>query len=79
VTDFIISAAANGYAKEAAVNLDLKGEDAVLEPLRVGVRLFLGEQPIVAQEVLDVGQDVAKRIRELKGKLNPELKQMQVH
>lgn len=79
VTDFFISAAANGYAREATAILDLQGEAAVLEPLRVGVRLFLGEQPSVAQEVLDVGEDVAKQIRELRAKLHPEPKQMRVH
>jgi DNA polymerase III delta prime subunit len=35
-----------------------------LEPLIVGLRIFLGEEhPLVAQEILEVGKDIADRIR----------------
>jgi DNA-binding transcriptional ArsR family regulator len=38
--------------------------DSKLEPLIVGLRIFFGEKhPLVAQEVFEVGQDVADRIR----------------
>lgn len=39
------------------------------EPLIVGLRIYLGESPVVAQEVLEVGKDVAQRIREMQAKL----------
>jgi tetratricopeptide (TPR) repeat protein len=68
VTDFLISAAANDYAQNVLAVLDQCGKVAPLEPLTVGVRLYLGERPTVAQEILDVGEDVAKRIRDLKTK-----------
>jgi tetratricopeptide (TPR) repeat protein len=64
-TDFLISAAAAGYAKEALkLVTESKAADA-LEPLAVGLRIFLNERPYVAQEIFEVGQDVAQRIREL--------------
>jgi DNA-binding transcriptional regulator GbsR (MarR family)/DNA polymerase III delta prime subunit len=35
-----------------------------LEPLMVGLRIFLGEErPLVAQEIFEIGKDVADRIR----------------
>lgn len=63
-TDFLICAAANGYASEVLAVLERYGKAPVFEPLTVGVRLYLGEHPVVAQEVADVGEDVAKRIRD---------------
>jgi tetratricopeptide (TPR) repeat protein len=65
-TDFLIAAAANGNGSEVLALLERHGKSAVLEPLAVGVQIYLGGHPIVAQEVLDVGEDVAKRIREFK-------------
>lgn len=60
----LISTAASGYAKEA---LDLATQSKAatnLEPLIVGLKIVLGERPLVAQEIFEVGQDVAERIRE---------------
>jgi hypothetical protein len=35
-----------------------------IEPLIIGLRIFLGEErPLVAQEVFEVGKDIADRIR----------------
>jgi hypothetical protein len=49
------------------------------EPLIVGLKIFLGEEPQVAQEILEVGQDIAERIRQAEqegdgdeGKVEPE-------
>ena len=63
ITEFLIQAAAAGDAREG---LDLlqnsKGATAV-EPLLVGLRIYLGETPQVAKEILEIGKDVAERIR----------------
>lgn len=68
VTEFLISAAANGYARDVLTVLEQYPNVAALEPLRVGVQLYLGVHPTVAQEILDIGKDVASRIRDLKMK-----------
>jgi tetratricopeptide (TPR) repeat protein len=63
-TDFIISAAANGNAKSALdLVLGSKGAGA-LEPLILGLKLFLGETEYKAPEIVEIGRDVAQRIRE---------------
>ena len=64
VIDFLICASAAGYAKEALDLLTQSKSAANLEPLIVGLKIFLGERPLVAQEIFEVGQDVAKRIQE---------------
>jgi hypothetical protein len=35
-----------------------------LEPLLIGLRVYLGEAPRMAKEILEIAQDVAERIRE---------------
>jgi tetratricopeptide (TPR) repeat protein len=60
----LIEIAAKGYAAE--VLKAVKESEVVfqLEPFMIGLQIFLGEEPLVAQEVLEVGQDVAQSIRE---------------
>jgi predicted transcriptional regulator len=37
---------------------------SMLEPIIIGIRIFLGEErPIVAQEIFEIGKDIADRIR----------------
>ena len=62
-TDFLIEAAAAGFAREALELLRNSPALEVLEPLEVGLRLYMGQKPRVAREILDVGHDVAERIR----------------
>jgi tetratricopeptide (TPR) repeat protein len=64
ITDLLIEVAANGYAAEVLQQLIKTSTANYLEPLVIGIKIFLGEQPLVAQEILAVGQDVAQRIRE---------------
>ena len=65
VIDFCVSGAANGYAKKI-LELILESTAADhLEALEVGLRMYLGENLEVAKEILEIGEDVAKRIREL--------------
>jgi tetratricopeptide (TPR) repeat protein len=71
-TDFIILASASGFAKEAlSMVIASKGSKA-LEPLAVGLRIFLGDSEFTAQEIFEVGQDVARRIRDLQTGRNSE-------
>jgi tetratricopeptide (TPR) repeat protein len=74
VTEFLISATANGYAQNVLTVLERYSNVAALEPLRVGIRLYSGEHPTVAQEILDIGKDVAKRIQDLKTKTEEDQK-----
>ena len=62
-SDFLIEAASASHAKEALRTVTNSAGASALEPLIVGLRLFLGEKPRVAKEILEVGQDVAERIR----------------
>ncbi len=62
-TDFLIDAAAAGFAGEALELLRNSPALEALEPLEVGLRLYLGQKPRAAREILEVGQDVAERIR----------------
>ncbi len=66
-TELMISVAAAGHAKEALATLAQSEGAAALEPLAVGLRIFLGESPTKARELLDVGRDVAQQIRDLQG------------
>ena len=62
LTDFFIDAAASGYAEEVLTSLQKNPGASVLEPLVAGLQIFMGEEPVIAQEILEVGRDVAKRI-----------------
>ncbi|MGA8431475.1 MAG: hypothetical protein WB729_16750 [Candidatus Sulfotelmatobacter sp.] len=72
VTQFFISASANGHGIESLAVLEGRERIASLEPLVIGIRLYLGEHPVVAQEILDVGADVAKKIQD-DLKMRPEV------
>ena len=63
--DFLIQAAAAGSAREALELLATSKGAGVLEPLVVGLRIYLGETPQVAKEIVEIGQDVAERIRDV--------------
>ena len=64
-TDLLIQAAAAGHAREAINLLQTSKAAAALEPLLVGLRIYLGETPQIAKEISEIGQDVAARIREI--------------
>lgn len=67
-TEFIVSAASEGHAQAALdIVVDSKGVQA-LEPLVVGLKLFLGDVEYKAKEIVEIGQDVEQRIRELQAK-----------
>jgi tetratricopeptide (TPR) repeat protein len=58
--------AADGHAAVALEKLQSSAGAAALEPLVIGLRIYLGETPQVAKEILEIGQDVAGRIREMR-------------
>ncbi len=66
-TELLISVAAAGHAEDALDKLVQSEGAEALEPLVVGLRILLGESPSKAREVLEIGHDVAERIRDLAG------------
>jgi hypothetical protein len=62
--DLCLDIAAAGQAATLLQLVSKSDAAPQLEPLIVGLRIFLGESPLVAQEILEIGQDVAQRIRE---------------
>ena len=56
--------AARGHGKEAVEVLCDSPSADVLEPLVVGLRLFIGEEVSAAAEILEVGKDVAKKVEQ---------------
>lgn len=62
--DLLTGAAAGGYAPAALEKLTASSGAQALEPLAVGLRIYMGETPAVAKEILEVAQDVAQRMRE---------------
>ncbi|MFN7936831.1 MAG: tetratricopeptide repeat protein [Bryobacteraceae bacterium] len=60
----LINAAAAGYAKQALQSIRSSNGAETLEPLVIGLQIYLGESPQAAKELLEVGHDVAEQIRE---------------
>ncbi len=62
--DLFVRIGASGYAREAMEVVVNSPSAPLLEPLIVGLKLFLGEDVKAAAEILEVGKDVAKRVEE---------------
>jgi len=66
----IMELAARGHGHDVLETLQASPSSELMEPILVGLRLDLGEEPLVAKEIMEVGKDVRKRIekqrRELK-------------
>lgn len=60
--DLFVDLAACGQAREALQVITDSPSYEQLEPLAVGIRLFLGEDVKVAAEIQEIGHDVAQRI-----------------
>ena len=69
-TNLFVELAAGGFGREALEVLQGSPSAEILEPLVVGLRLFVGEDVKVAVEIMEVGKDVVKRIEELREKMN---------
>jgi tetratricopeptide (TPR) repeat protein len=61
--ELFVKLAARGFARESIKILQDSPSAKVLEPLVVGLRLFIGEDVQVATEIVEIGKDVAERIR----------------
>jgi tetratricopeptide (TPR) repeat protein len=62
--DLFVGIAARGYGREALEVLRDSPSAEILEPLVVGLRLYIGEDVKAAAEILEVGKDVVKRIKQ---------------
>jgi len=60
--DLFVDLAAGGYGGEALEILRDSASAEILEPLVVGLRMFVGEGVKAAAEIMEVGKDVVKRI-----------------
>jgi len=65
--NLFVDLAAAGKPREALRLLQESTASKPLEPLIIGLRLFLKEDVAVATEILEVGKDVAKRIEKRQG------------
>jgi len=77
ISEFIFAStlfAAYGFGKKTLDIIESSPSAHLLEPLIVGLKLDLGDEVIVAQEILEVGKDVQKRIQELREKMKAEKK-----
>ena len=63
VISFFINAATAGYADESLEILEQSNIQKAMEPLITGLKIFLGEKVRAPQEVMEIGKDVAKRIK----------------
>jgi tetratricopeptide (TPR) repeat protein len=65
VASFFINAAAAGYANQSLKILEQSPINKVMEPFITGLKIFLGEKVRAPQEIMEIGQDVAKRIKKM--------------
>lgn len=70
--EVFVALAADGYGQEALEILQDSPGGKILEPLVVGLRLFVGEDVKAAAEIMEVGKDVVKRIQERHDKMKAE-------
>jgi len=62
--DLFVGIAAMGYGREGLEVLRESPSAEILEPLVVGLRLYIGEGVKAAAEIMEVGKDVVKRIKQ---------------
>ena len=72
VANLFIEAAAAGYPKEALQILQRTPWASHMEPLITGLQIYLGEEPTIAQEILEVGRDVAKKIEDRRSQISED-------
>jgi len=66
-TESIVELAASGYGREVLEILRESASAKILEPLVVGLQLFVDEDVKAAAEIMEVARDVVKRIEERQG------------
>ena len=60
--DMFVGIAAGGFGREALEVLQASPSEEILEPLIVGLQMYIGDEVKAAVEIMEVGKDVAKRI-----------------
>ena len=71
ISAFFMNATAKGHAAEAVLILEQYSDITLLEPLIVGLKLYMGLEVLTAFEIREFGQDIANRITEKKSALKP--------
>jgi len=66
VVKLFVELAARGYSQDALDVLRESPSAEILEPLVVGLRMYVGEDVKAAAEIMEVGKDVVKRIEQRK-------------
>jgi hypothetical protein len=61
------------WANKALEALKVSPGVTALEPLMVGLEIYLDKTPVVAKEILEIGHDVAERIRKYASERNASL------
>ncbi|MBN1830481.1 MAG: tetratricopeptide repeat protein, partial [Deltaproteobacteria bacterium] len=62
ITEFFISASVAGFGEDSLRILEQYSNKPTLEPLITGIKIYLGKKVRTAQEIMEIGKDVAKRI-----------------
>ena len=68
-TESVVELAASGYGREVLDIVRESPSSKILEPLVVGLQLFVGEDVKSAAEIMEVARDVVKRIEERRDKM----------
>jgi tetratricopeptide (TPR) repeat protein len=63
ITEYFISAAAEGYAADAIPILEQHADIPSLEPIVAGLKTLTGQKFLTAQEIREIGYDIAERIK----------------
>ncbi len=71
-TESVVELAAYGYGREVLDIVRESPSSKILEPLVVGLQLFVVEDVKAAAEIMEVARDVVKRIEERRDKMQPK-------
>ena len=71
-TESVVKLAASGYGREVLEIVSESPSSKILEPLVVGLQLFVSEDVKAAAEIMEVARDVVKRIEERRDKMQPK-------
>ncbi len=70
ITDYYCEAAAQGFAQTIINSLDVEKTNHILEPLKTGLKLFLGRDCRTAREIKEIGKDICEKIKLKRGAIN---------
>ena len=70
IIEYCSIAAGLGLGEEILKAIEKSESAKILEPLIVGIKIYLGLEVMVAKEIYEVGKDIAKNIKEIEDKVN---------